>query len=646
MTQTSLTTNADPTPKASVNRACLLKKHILVADNDADVLKSVCYNLSLEGYHPYAAENPEAALQQVKDNIIHCAIIDLRLEDNGDGLDQSGFKLSQMLPSYIPFIIFTAYENVDNAKQAFRDMGAKEVINKRSPEAPDMLLDAVNTVFENEVKLNFNLVIEGNLSLETIATSIEMRTSITTKPSEDDICTVLQRLFADNDRIHIKLLLEPEIAPTFSQSGAMVIQIQPCLKDKWGVPVVVKLGDRLEVAQEASNYRKIQPFLGGLHVTVLDEARGTAYSREIGGVVYSLIGSEYLQVRSFFEIYDKTSTVELVECLNRFFRITYKTLFANATRDTFDLTTLYQSQLPIKLDKLRTFIHELYPDAVTQRQLKFEGVERAFENPLYTIFQENTLPSFEVLSYRCLLHGDLHSRNILVDNEGHFWLIDFAKVADSHILRDFIELETDIKFNLLKETNLSTLFELEEALLDATYPHDEVSEVMFHNPKLDHAYQIVCTLRQLVRELCPSQIDMLEYYQALYLNTLHMIRLKHIDDGKKMHALLSVCLLWERIQQWPRKPSVQPSSITLDTPEPLEVVTDTDQLHRIKGMAVSLLTILTVFLILFAFLPGVIASLGVTLFLFVMAMGIAGRVSDKDLFLIIGEIVSGWSFGP
>ncbi|NOK57759.1 MAG: hypothetical protein GFH27_549287n63 [Chloroflexi bacterium AL-W] len=60
----------------------------------------------------------------------------------------------------------------------------------------------------------------------------------------------------------------------------------------------------------------------------------------------------------------------------------------------------------------------------------------------------NQFRGFEALSRQCLCHGDLHGRNILVDDHNRFWLIDFARVERSHALCDFVELETDIKFNL------------------------------------------------------------------------------------------------------------------------------------------------------------------------------------------------------
>jgi len=47
---------------------------------------------------------------------------------------------------------------------------------------------------------------------------------------------------------------------------------------------------------------------------------------------------------------------------------------------------------------------------------------------------------------RSITHGDLQADNILMNDAGDCWLIDFYRTYPSHILRDFVELETDIKF--------------------------------------------------------------------------------------------------------------------------------------------------------------------------------------------------------
>jgi len=63
-----------------------------------------------------------------------------------------------------------------------------------------------------------------------------------------------------------------------------------------------------------------------------------------------------------------------------------------------------------------------------------------------------------------ITHGDLNGKNILVDENGHPWLIDFFRTGPEHVLRDFVELEADIKFNYLESGDMEALYEFESSL--------------------------------------------------------------------------------------------------------------------------------------------------------------------------------------
>jgi hypothetical protein len=157
----------------------------------------------------------------------------------------------------------------------------------------------------------------------------------------------------------------------------------------------------------------------------------------------------------------------------------------------------------------------------------------------------------EASARKCFCHGDLHSQNILVDGDGKFWLIDFARAAESHALRDFAELESDIKFNLLQVISLPTLLEFEQALLSAVTFADAPLDLDFNNADLTKAYSVVIALRQIAANHLGLSGDMREYYQALLFHTINMVRLRHIKVEKKNHALLAAALICQRLDDWP-----------------------------------------------------------------------------------------------
>jgi hypothetical protein len=315
------------------------------------------------------------------------------------------------------------------------------------------------------------------------------------------------------------------------------------------VPVVVKFGARDEIAQEAANHRLLKPFLGGQRLAVLE---GEAYSRQTGGLVYSLIGAEdWTVIRPFSEVFLVEPAATVITLLERFFTQTFKSLLAEARAEPMNLTLTYAESLHLTPLKVGNALKHFYPQALEETRLSFEGVAGSFQNPLLWAVSEDRFRQFEMTARKCLCHGDLHGRNLLVDAAGYFWLIDFARAAESHALRDFVELETDIKFNLLPVSDLKLLLFFETALLVPTTFQDELPPLSVADERLSHAYQVILALRRLAVQLIQLEGEMAEYYQALFWHTLNILRLRHIAPPGKTYALLAAALLSERLEQWP-----------------------------------------------------------------------------------------------
>jgi hypothetical protein len=67
---------------------------------------------------------------------------------------------------------------------------------------------------------------------------------------------------------------------------------------------------------------------------------------------------------------------------------------------------------------------------------------------------------------------------------------------------------------------------------------------------LKKAFGVVQGIRHIVGILADPGADMLDYYQGLLLQTLAMIRLRHVTPAKKQHAYLAAALLCERLEEW------------------------------------------------------------------------------------------------
>ena len=86
-------------------------------------------------------------------------------------------------------------------------------------------------------------------------------------------------------------------------------------------------------------------------------------------------------------------------------------------------------------------------------------------DPLLVLQREGKGQVFDSLT-TCVAHGDLHADNFFVDSTHMTWLIDFEHTGRTHALRDFVELEADIKLRLsaYPDDDLGGLAALERGL--------------------------------------------------------------------------------------------------------------------------------------------------------------------------------------
>jgi hypothetical protein len=153
-----------------------------------------------------------------------------------------------------------------------------------------------------------------------------------------------------------------------------------------------------------------------------------------------------------------------------------------------------------------------------------------------------------------ITHGDLHGSNIIVSELERTWLIDFYKTGWGPALRDFAELESDIKFDMLSTESLRERFDLERALL-ATQRLDEPVKLTKPSPQQSRAIETVKHLRELACRLTDTESTR-EYFMSLLFFALKRIvgfTSPNVDEQvgtpQQYHALLSAAMICERLQQ-------------------------------------------------------------------------------------------------
>lgn len=522
-------------------------KQILLIENDPQLARSVPRRLKLAGYEVVVAKTVEEARYALDHALFQLAIIDIRVQDDRNAEDTSGFTLARQLPATIPCLFHTAHDTKENIREALGSIGAEDIIAKDDPEAPRKLLARVNELFHSRVGVNFGLIIHSSIPLSTIARQLARAGRYYgVRPQASDIKLILRRLFHEAAQVYLTPLLAPTTAASHSLSGAALLRVQEKRHQGSPVPMVLKIGSKAEIAEEAARYRASKPFMGGQRLAQLE---GEAYSRHVGGLLYSLIGAQEMgTVKPLSEVLFTADSHLVINLLQRFFQQTFGQIYEDAQAVTLDLTEHYTAQLGLTVPKLRQRARQLDPALLTAPTLIWPEIDRPLPNPLRLAIDGHTFRSFGTVETRAsLCHGDLHSRNILVDHEQHFWLIDFARSCTSHILRDFAELESDIKFHGLPTQSLSDFVAFEAALTAPKQWSEEPTAILLPTP-LQQAFDLIAAVRRIACELLGLQGNMHEYYQALFWHTINMVRLKTISTERKQQALLSAAFLAEHLQ--------------------------------------------------------------------------------------------------
>ena len=201
--------------------------------------------------------------------------------------------------------------------------------------------------------------------------------------------------------------------------------------------------------------------------------------------------------------------------------------------------------------RMEQIVCQAFPSLSTEvgsDSIELPGAPMVYPNPLkiYSQILGKTLEGRQ--SY---IHGDLHLRNVLVDEVGKGWLIDFAKVGKAHNLYDFIKLETYVR--LMQLADDATAFSLddykrfEEALNDATLTKSD--RKLPDNEHLNKAYQVILGIRNMARKYMGPEPDFRnEYFPSLFLYCLAVIKYYQKDSPQPTRlAFATACALGRRI---------------------------------------------------------------------------------------------------
>lgn len=535
------------------------KGRVLILDDMPTWRNELTRLLQKNGYKAHAVATVQEALATIQKDFYHVLILDINMQTS-DSTDSQGLVLLKELAEHglmeaLQVIILSAFGTQERVRQAFREYKVIDFLEKSDIfSGTNKFLESVHTVFalQNNINLNLEIVWPFQITSSRIMRTLHLDDVISSNQEwqDENIGEELEdlfcRLFHDAQSVVVRPL-------TTGLSGVGVLQAQPFFRSSGkGRAVIVRFGDFRQIAQEYAHFKEhAQSLISQEHNTIVLDQRRTS---RLGGVTYSLLGAKNEHLTDFVSFYHSADVFQIKEILNHLFLDTYHTWYANPGRlQVVNLTSNYQ---PIWENSLREIQKESSP---WLKQLKgLENLPAPIQNieqsPI-DFLQKIVAHNFIYPTYICITHGNLIPENLLLDNNGHVWLIDFQETGKHHILSDIATLDSAIRFQVLstEDADLRERLQMEQTLIGIKrFSHlNQLPAILSSgNQALAKAYATVIHLRTLASKLIEqSPIDnMDEYYTALLYNAISALSSTKLTAGQREHAWLCVNLLAEQLE--------------------------------------------------------------------------------------------------
>ncbi|NPV65850.1 MAG: phosphotransferase [Anaerolineae bacterium] len=513
---------------------------VLVVEDEPRQRIATVENLRQFDYEVHVAEGEGAALladarRQLMEHFCHVAVINARLIGPVNLLDPTQFDLGhQFMPAGV--VLYSTDRDDTIAYIA----GWHRMGYVRASDPPRTLAEAVRLqADQRQVRINWP---HDNFNRD-IAQALRM------KPEQllaQDLTDLLGRLFPKAVAVELKLLPgvdgTPENPAATPVRRAVVLWTQERRRyTNYLTPKVTKISTRDRIQREVDNYTNhVESQLKHNRQARLE---GHTLLWHIGACAYEFLGVAPDDLQPFQSFYAGNDAETILEALRTLFLqlcevwyITERQVVSGGS-----LYALYDSALDLEEHLGRVQQNEY--------RLRFPGVNGDLPNPALWVLREGKHQVFDSLT-TCIAHGDLHGDNFFVDNTRMTWLIDFEHTGRTHALRDFVELEADIKLRLTAypDGDLSGLAALERSLLTAR----SVGDLLLPTPDvaadmaLFKTFQTLAGLRHLACQ-ATGITDITEYLHALLYETLFMATLRHLREHVRQRALLAAALIVDRL---------------------------------------------------------------------------------------------------
>lgn len=317
-------------------------------------------------------------------------------------------------------------------------------------------------------------------------------------------------------------------------------------------PHVVKIGAAAAIGQERTAFERIEAVLGNSAPRIVEFAdlggRGALKYR------YAAIG--HSPARSFQKLYESgLQQGEIDRILDSVFGDQLGRLYAAAESERCDLLEYYGFD-PKWTDSIRNKLVDLLGSSGVGSELLFPGDVRVRSVLGFYEHDLAQLPRVPRSHYFAHLHGDLNGANILLDEPGNVWLIDFFHSHRGHVLRDLAKLENDLLYIWTKlegEAELREAMRLTDWMLsvrDLGREPEAAGVPSFESPQLTKAAATVLKLRSFYPALIQADREPTQLLMAQIRYAVHTLGFEESSSWQKHWALYTACRAAELLKRF------------------------------------------------------------------------------------------------
>lgn len=541
---------------------------ILFVDNDPNFL-SVRSEFLRQDYDIVEAHTLEEAKQQLQDNWIHLAILDIRILNDDDESDLSGLILAKNANfRTIPKIMLTGFPSYAYVREVMRfdQHGIPSAVDFLSKqEGPEAMIQTVNAAFIQHVRINWDLIIRWRepFSFFHLLNLIQPELTSARSPTRvNELEDLFRKLFYPFVQITIGRLL-------VQSKDKVILEIYAYSTEGAEAQFVVACGQKPAIADENAHYTAafIAQWGGPVNTIHLETAETLYFAASL----YRLAGGALEEIIPFHRFYAQRRTDEVLAALDYLFT-TLTPWYAKGRFYVEDksLDSLYHDWLGLRIasfarNELEERVAALCKATLTAgptwldyalQKLTFHLIDGSaifFTNPIARLYAEQNASESTLCS---VIHGDLGVSNILVDPEGQTWLVDFAQTGQGPLLCDFVSLEMAVRLELLDTSDLHMRYKFEKQLLAASKLTEAISAERL-SAEFDKPLRTVEYIRQ--RAAAVAGPELIPYLAGLFFCALaHVatfdptIRYTKRELVPFAHSLLLAAMLGEKLTGAPQ----------------------------------------------------------------------------------------------